>query len=414
LAAEARNRSAAQTRASGAGAGAGATRDVPAPAQGRVDDKALQEHLWDVWALVRSPRVAKVLLFLAAVTLPPDSGTAMFYFLTGSLGFGRSFISLVSIVSALCAIFGSFLYFARLQSMPFRTLFVAVFLVCTPLGYLQILLVTRTNVAIGIPDRVFLLGDDALQAITVSIIQTPILVIIAGVCPDNLKGTAYELVNSVANICAITSSFLSAGLMGALGISRFDFHNLVLLLLITNTLNLLPLALTWCLPGRERGRTVSAPGTRTPGSGVVPAHSSGAGRVWAGIIISSALAQPRNLLTAVTEQNRFLARRSVTAQHFVAVQAHIRPPSTTDWGLRLGLGLGLGLGPEQASTAPPRPAPYVRVQPVRPGDVIVKGAKQSNFHFVTVSAVNANDINALRSTYARDAFREGTLALPRG
>ena len=350
-------------------------------------DKSLGEHLLDVWALLHTPSVFRVLVFLAAATLPPDSGTAMFYFLTESLHLSRGFISLVTIVSAACSIFGTFLYFAKLQALSFRTLFLSIFLVCAPLGFLQIALVQRTNVAVGIPDTAFILGDDVLQAITVSIIQTPILVIISDACPTNLKGTAYELVNSVANLCAIASSFLSAGLMDSLGISRTNFHNLTLLLVITNTLNMLPLALTWCLPDRRRpdprSRTISPDSQQHARI----AHTSDGRAVQRGILLSASLAQPENRLWSLLEQDRFV-KDQLRRNTRIVLRANVDPPATASWELRQAVPAA-----SRERRAPFRP----RLQPLQPGQVVPKAATGSYYRYAAVRGRGVHNINALRA-----------------
>lgn len=390
---------------------------APAAAPQQPNAKSLRDHLLDVWGLVKTPRVRRVLMFLIVVTLPPDSGTAMFYFLTERLHFTRGFISIVSIVSAVCGIFGAFLYFAKLQAMPFRTLFIAVFAVCSPLGFMQIMLVTRTNAVVGIPDKIFLLGDDALQAITVSIIQTPILVIIANACPAGLEGTAYELVNSVSNACLILSSFLGAWLMDTLSISRTNFDNLVLLLLLTNTLNMLPIAFTWCLPSGGSKESEPKPDLEESQDQVtqsIPegafgilnsegshAHSREVSQVTAGILLASSLTLPPDLLEAVSAQRAFLGqhtRRRGTGDArgsfapLLQVRATTGVPTPRDWGLRAGL-VHAGKG--------------IRVQPFRPGDRIVdvavgSGTPATSYHYAVYTANTAHDVNAVRASCAGD------------
>lgn len=364
----------------------------PVPVQRVPDEKPLKEHLRDVWRLLKDPKVFHVLFFLALVTLPPDSGTAMFYFLTERLDFSRSFIAVVSIATAVCSIVGSFLYFSHLQDVSFRVLFLGVFFVCAPLGYLQIMLVTRTNVALGIPDRVFVLGDDVVQAITVSIINTPILVIISRACPNNLKGTAYELVNSVANGCAILSSFGSTWLMDALSISRTNFGNLVFLLLITNTANLVvPLPGVLCLPSGSSSKPAgpTAPSPQGP--------SALQTRMMDAILMVAAYAQPPHALYASVQR-----RQWYTKQPRVALNANGMPPTTRNWGVAHGLRAFRGL---ERSTRPHGRVRMVKLQPRMEGEVVAVDSRSlTDMRFAAATTTSARSLNAIRSALATDAM----------
>ena len=199
--------------------------------------------------ILKAPYMKSLLVFFAATVLPPDSGSAMFFFLTERLHFGPGILSLVSIVTAAAGSFGSFFYYAFLRDVNFHLLFSTVFLICTPLGLAQILLVNGFTRSVGIPDKFFLIGDDTIRAAVGRIIRTPINSMMSSICPKHMKATSFELLNSVANICGIISGAFSSWLMVHLHIDQTNFDNLVQLLLWTNIVNLVsPLLFVWFIP----------------------------------------------------------------------------------------------------------------------------------------------------------------------
>ena len=202
-----------------------------------------------VSTLLRVPYMKRLLMFFSATALPPTSGTAMFYFMTERLHFGPAILSVVSIITAAAGSVGNFVYYTFLRGVNFHVLFTGVFLACAPLGFAQIFLVNGLTQRIGIPNKLFLVGDDAIQAAVGRIVRTPINSIMSAICPPSMRATSFELINSVANICDVVSGMASAALMNWFGITRTDFDNLIVMIVATNIINLaMPLIFVWFLP----------------------------------------------------------------------------------------------------------------------------------------------------------------------
>merc|ERR1712079_539659 len=105
-----------------------------------------------------------------------------FYFSTNELNFSPEFLGRVQLAAALATLAGTLLYNRVFSSVPLRNYLLRVNLWAVALGLLPLLLVTRANLALGIPDQAFALGDDVIQTVAGELAHMPILVLAARLC----------------------------------------------------------------------------------------------------------------------------------------------------------------------------------------------------------------------------------------
>ena len=103
--------------------------------------------------------------------------------------------------------------------------------------------VCRYNVELGIPDKLFCIGDSLLIQTIGTINMIPVLVMACRMCPKNVEGTMYALLMSILNLGDMFSYQFGAILMYFVGVTEYDFTKLWLLILICNLLMLVPLPL---------------------------------------------------------------------------------------------------------------------------------------------------------------------------
>ena len=139
-----------------------------------------------------------------------------------------------------------------MQEVPLKKLFTTLSVSGAALGLTQLILVTRTNLALGIPDTWFTFGDDLILTVLGQLAFMPLLVLAASLCPPGVEGTLFALLMSIFNGAGIVGTELGALLTDALGVSAAegggptDFTNLGLLVTICNLSSLLPLlAIGW-------------------------------------------------------------------------------------------------------------------------------------------------------------------------
>lgn len=92
----------------------------------------------------------------------PNTGSSMFYFYTNKLGFQPEFMGELKLVHALANIVGIQIYHRYFKLVPFKKVFIVSAILTTIAGLSQILLVTRKNVKMGIPDTMFCIGDSLI------------------------------------------------------------------------------------------------------------------------------------------------------------------------------------------------------------------------------------------------------------
>ena len=144
---------------------------------------------------------------------------------------------------AVGSIVGLLIYNRFYKKLEFKKIFTVTTLLSVALGYTQLILVTRANVKLGIPDRLFCVGDSVIIQLIAEINSIPLLVLACRMCPKNIEGTMYALIMGSFNFGSILSSQFGGVLTYYMGITDSDFKNLGLLIFVTNSIQLLPLLL---------------------------------------------------------------------------------------------------------------------------------------------------------------------------
>jgi hypothetical protein len=108
---------------------------------------------------------------------------------------------------------------------------------------LPILVVTRVNLQMGIPDQIFMLSDKAITAAVSRIGHIPVLIMGAQLCPPGIEGTLYALMMSMLNFGAMLGEHMTALAMFILSVRKGQYDNLPYLIALCCTCAILPLLL---------------------------------------------------------------------------------------------------------------------------------------------------------------------------
>jgi folate/biopterin transporter len=211
-----------------------------------LDGAAAQAR--ELWGVVRKPEVYLPVLFLFSWQASPTSSSATFYFLTNEIKLSPEFLGRAQLVGALSSLAGIALYNRALAAVPIKTYLFWVNIVAVTIGFLPLLLITRMNLALGIPDEAFVLGDDIIQTVTGELAFMPVLVLAARICPPGVEATLFAFLMAVLNLSGFCATFLGSLLTDLLRVTESDFGNLPMLTLICNVSGLLPLALLGFVP----------------------------------------------------------------------------------------------------------------------------------------------------------------------
>jgi hypothetical protein len=167
----------------------------------------------------------------------------MFYFYTNVLAFTPEFIGRVNLVDGVAQLAGIALYNARLKHVPLTTVFTWVVLLGAAASSTQLLLVTRANAALGVPDAAFALVDSALLTALGRVALMPVLVLAARLCPPGVEASLFAALMSLSNAGSGVGDVAGAALTAALGVTGASFAGLPTLVALCSVGRLMPLLL---------------------------------------------------------------------------------------------------------------------------------------------------------------------------
>lgn len=115
--------------------------------------------------------------------------------------------------------------------------------------------VLRLNVAVGIPDELFILGDEVLADIVERLNSMPFLIFAAKLCPTSVEASMFALFMGLSNFGAFAGQYLGSGVLKLLGgVDKPDFNGLTNYVLLRSALRILPLLLVPVLVPRGTPR----------------------------------------------------------------------------------------------------------------------------------------------------------------
>lgn len=190
-------------------------------------------------------------IYLSQGSLCPDISEAMFFWLTDPVsgpGFSEKFMGLVNAVGYLAMFIGVAGYNYRCRSQTFRKMFLWPQVASSFIGLLDIILVSRVNLRMHIPDRAFVLSDAALTDAISKLKLMPMLVLSAQLCPNGIEGTVFAFLMSVSNFGFTSGSWFGALLLKWLHVQKDDYSRLWLAVLIRSLMRLSPLLFLFLVP----------------------------------------------------------------------------------------------------------------------------------------------------------------------
>mmetsp|Transcript_121840 Transcript_121840/g.389616 ORF Transcript_121840/g.389616 Transcript_121840/m.389616 type:complete len:585 (+) Transcript_121840:134-1888(+) len=211
------------------------------------------------FSLVLRPMIAKVnAFFLLQSSLGLSIEGASFYFYTDSRlaypegpHFSQEFyVSVLGIGSTLCSLLGIWTYQRYATTWTYRQLLLVTNVAVALLSLLDVVMFTRTNVKLGIPDHFFVLGSSVFTMVISQWQWMPGIVITAQLCPDGMEATMYALLAGchnlgwaiAANCGALLLEVLDCAPKGSLLESQ-QFENLWIASLVSTVLPSLVLVL---------------------------------------------------------------------------------------------------------------------------------------------------------------------------
>ncbi|KAM3390215.1 hypothetical protein ACQJBY_012042 [Aegilops geniculata] len=222
--------------------------------------KKFYEAVESMWTTLKCPQVWRpcVYMFLMFV-LSPDIQGGLFYWYTDSstgLAFSEGFIGLIYSIGSVGSLLGVLLYQNTLKDYPFRGLLLWGQLLACLSGMIDLVLVTRLNLRLGMPDYLFAVMDNSVSQLIGQLKWLPLLVLCSKLCPVGIEGTFFALLMSIQNLGLLMSAWWGGLLLHALGVTRTEFGNLWVAVLARNAMRLLPLAFLFLVPRSDQNSTI--------------------------------------------------------------------------------------------------------------------------------------------------------------
>merc|ERR1719213_1203669 len=213
------------------------------------------------FSAVLRPVIAKInAFFLIQTSLGIAIGGSTFYFYTDDETqypegphFSVQFYSTVlGLVSSAFSLVGLAIYNKYMKEWTYRYLLIVSNLLISVLSLFDIMLFTRYNVKIGIPDTAYVLGSSVSATIISQWQWMPGVVMLSQLCPKGMEATMYALLAGCHNLGNTLSEYMGAYILDVLEIRPAglpdegkQFENLWIAALIatvlpTATLILLP------------------------------------------------------------------------------------------------------------------------------------------------------------------------------
>ncbi|GER30635.1 major facilitator superfamily protein [Striga asiatica] len=208
-----------------------------------------------MWKTLKCPEVWRPCLYMyLSFSLNLNISEGMFYWATDSKTgpmFSKEIIGYIMAVGSIGSLLGAILYQYGLKDYPFRNLLLWAQLLSCLSGLLDLALVLRWNLRLGIPDHFFVVVDSVVSQLIGRLKWMPLLVLSSKLCPRGIEGTFFALLMSIDNSGLLTSSWLGGLLLHVLGVTRTRFGNLWVAVLVRNLMRVSPLFFLFLVPRVE-------------------------------------------------------------------------------------------------------------------------------------------------------------------
>jgi hypothetical protein len=198
-----------------------------------------------------TPLLARTALFIFLQScLQPGLGEAMFMWLKESPDgplFSAKVLGWMDCFGNIGLLLGVTLYNKYLTGVSYQRIFLFAQIAMIFSNLLDLILVKRWNLLLGIPDLFFMIGDDTFSAIMGRFFSMPMMVLAAKVCPDNIEATLFALLMALSNLGYAVSSFFGVTLCEVFGVVGDNFDNLPEAVIAKSLFRLLAIPLIFLL-----------------------------------------------------------------------------------------------------------------------------------------------------------------------
>ncbi|KAF3787193.1 putative folate-biopterin transporter 6 [Nymphaea thermarum] len=201
---------------------------------------------------MKCPEVWKPSLYMfLSIALSYSTHEGHFYWYTdpkAGPAFPKEFVGIIYAIGAVGSILGVILYQKVFKDYPFRTVLFLAQLLYFVSGMLDLTFVLRLNLRLGLPDYMFVVIEEMSGRIVSRLRWMPMMVLSTRLCPLGIEGTFFALLMCIDSIGWLCSKWSGSLALHLLKVTRTNFKNLWLAVLIRNILRISTLALIFLVP----------------------------------------------------------------------------------------------------------------------------------------------------------------------
>ena len=154
------------------------------------------------------------------------------------------FLSMMGVVGSAALVCGTALYTSVFQPWPYRRIIGTTQLVLVAVNFVDLAWVARLNIRVGIPDALFVFGDEVLADIVERLNAMPFFIFAAKLCPPTVEASMFALFMGLSNFGYASGSYLGSAVLNLLGgVAKPDFPHLHTYILLRSLMRLAPIAL---------------------------------------------------------------------------------------------------------------------------------------------------------------------------
>ncbi|XP_068651974.1 probable folate-biopterin transporter 2 [Aristolochia californica] len=213
-----------------------------------------------MWVTLKCPDIWRPCLYMyISFALSLNIQEGMFYWYTDNKAgpaFSQENIGFIFSIGSVGSLLGVLLYQNVLKDYPFHVLLFGSQLLLGISGMMDLVLVLRLNLKCGMPDSLFVVFDEIAYRMVGQLKWMPLLVLSSKLCPPGIEGTFFALLMSIDNFGLLTSSWLGSLLLHILKVTRTEFNNLWLAILVRNIMRILPLSVLFLVPKGDLQSTI--------------------------------------------------------------------------------------------------------------------------------------------------------------
>ncbi|WZY74677.1 probable folate-biopterin transporter 6 [Brassica napus] len=208
-----------------------------------------------MYKTIKYPQVWKPSLYMfISLALNISTHEGYFYWYTdpkAGPAFSQEFVGIIYAIGALASMFGVLIYHKKLKGYSFRnTLFFAQLLYALS-GTLDLVFIKRWNILLGIPDSFFVVTEESFSRIISKIRWIPMVVLSTRLCPLGIEGTFFAFLMCIDSFGQLASKWSGGFVLHAFGVTRHEFGNLWLVILLRNVMRFATLCFVFLVPDSD-------------------------------------------------------------------------------------------------------------------------------------------------------------------